>query len=243
MLRGLAREQRHWGNFPDHFTSEIAGSKVHLLDLPGTGTENHRRCPQDVAQITDDLRQRWYALTLEHPGPWGLLAVSLGGMVAMQWCATYASDFERLVLVNSSASNLSAPHRRMNLRVVPQVARALVDKDAVSRERRILSITTRMLTDHERVATEWATYLTERPISRKTAISQILAAACFRAPAKITTPLLVLAGAHDPLADPMCGFRLSRHFQAPLHVHPSAGHDLSLDDPGWLAKQVKTWIG
>mgnify|MGYP003949335389 CR=1 FL=1 len=40
-LRGLTREQRHWGPFRDVFARDYPGAKVHCLDLPGTGTERH----------------------------------------------------------------------------------------------------------------------------------------------------------------------------------------------------------
>jgi hypothetical protein len=28
---------------------------------------------------------------------------------------------------------------------------------------------------------------------------------------------------------------------AALRVHPTAGHDLPLDDGGWVAEQISTW--
>lgn len=243
MLRGLAREQRHWGDFPQSFMTGVPDAKVHLLDLPGAGTEFERTCPSTVPAIMEDLRQRWTVLKAENPGPWGLLGVSLGGMVAMQWCADHPDDFKRLVLVNSSARNLSAPHRRMGLSALPRLAMTLVDKDPVARERRVLGVITRLNPEEiDRVAREWAAYSQDRPISPRAAITQLLAAARFRAPLRITTPLLVLAGARDVLADPMCAYRLSRHFSAPLHVHPAAGHDLPLDDPTWISKQVQNWL-
>lgn len=243
MLRGLAREQRHWGNFPQAFMDNVPDARVHLLDLPGAGTECTRPCPPTIPEIMEDLRARWQELKAEHPGPWGILGVSLGGMVAMQWCADHPKDFERIVLVNSSARNLSAPHRRMGLRALPRLAMTLVDKDPVARERRVLRVITNLKSDElDRVAKEWAEYSQDRPISPRAAITQLLAAARFRAPLHITTPLLVLAGANDLLADPMCAYRLSRHFKAPLHVHPVAGHDLPLDDPQWITRQVTSWI-
>ena len=54
-------------------------------------------------------------------------------------------------------------------------------------------------------------------------------------------PLLVLAGAKDPFTDPACPRRVAAHFGAPLDVHPTAGHDLGLDAPGWVAARIAAW--
>ena len=89
LLRGLAREQRHWGRFPDALRSQLPDDQVFCLDLPGTGTEHQRKSPLEIAGIARDVRARFAGLRAQHPGPWRLLAVSLGGMVAMQWCADH----------------------------------------------------------------------------------------------------------------------------------------------------------
>src|SRR4051812_21219811 len=109
LLRGLAREQRHWGAFPSALArtcDDARGADIHCLDLPGTGTEFARRSPSSIRGIVADLRRRWLALD-GHDGPAHLLAVSLGGMVAMQWCADHPDDFAGVVLVNTSAADLS----------------------------------------------------------------------------------------------------------------------------------------
>src|SRR5438552_440235 len=92
LLRGLAREQRHWGRFRPELSARLPpGAEIHCLDLPGTGTEHLRGSPANIAAIAEDVRERWLGLRGE--GPWGLLAVSLGGMVAMEWCAAHPADF------------------------------------------------------------------------------------------------------------------------------------------------------
>ena len=239
LLRGLAREQRHWGRFRDELAQALPDAVVHCLDLPGSGTEHGRSSPANIAGIVQDLRARWQ--TLPHDGPWGLLAVSLGGMVAMEWCAAHPDDFQSLVLINTSAANLSAPWRRMSLRVVPQVVLALAQRDRAAREERILTITTRMRQGLPELAREWAGYQVDQPMRRTNVLRQLAAATRFRAPASLRPRTLVISGAQDPFADPACPRRLAEHFRAPLSVHPGAGHDLATDDPSWLAQEVKRW--
>ena len=154
LLRGLAREQRHWGRFPQIFSAQLPGVQIHCLDLPGPGTEHRRKSPLSIAGITDDLRGRWLGLREKNPGPWNLLAQSLGGMVAMDWAGRHAADFASLVLVNTSAANLTAPWRRMRLAVLPDIMRALVSRNELLRNRRILKVTALLAVDREPLAIE-----------------------------------------------------------------------------------------
>ena len=54
LLRGLAREQAHWIDFPEIFEKIVPDAKVHCLDLPGVGTERDRPSPLNVPAIVDD---------------------------------------------------------------------------------------------------------------------------------------------------------------------------------------------
>src|SRR5262249_18650607 len=138
-LRGLSRERRHWGTFPETFERLVPSARVHALDLPGAGTERGRASPLTIAEIAADLRARWLPLRSAHAKDgraWGILGMWLGGMVAMEWCAMHAGDFARLVLAGSSAGNLSKPWRRFDLRIVPAALRSLADRDPAKREER-----------------------------------------------------------------------------------------------------------
>lgn len=243
LLRGLAREQRHWGSFPEVFESTVPGAKVHCLDLPGVGTEHRRGSPLTIDGITGDLRRRWSLLKAEHEGPWSLLAVSLGGMVSMHWGAKHGGDFQSLVVINSSTRDLSRPLERLKVEAIPSLARAMMEEDPITREKVILGFTSRERARHEEAARRAAELLKDAPIRRSTALSQLAAAATFRTPARIETPMLFLAGGADGMVDPVCALRLARHFSAPLHVHPTGGHELSLDAPEWIAEQVANWRG
>lgn len=240
ILRGLAREQGHWGDFPGTLAATL-GARVHTLDLPGAGVERDTTCPVTVADIVTELRRRW--LPLATPGSrWGLLGISLGGMIAMQWPADHPQDFTRIVLANTSARNTNAPWRRMRPAALGQVLRALGESDPLRREGIVLAATTRLQPDLSAVAARWATIATERPIRRGNVLRQLLAAMRFTAPRALTPRVLVLGGGADPLTDPSCPRALAERFDAPLHVHPDAGHDLSLDAPAWIAATVATWL-
>lgn len=239
LLRGLAREARHWGRFTQ-LLSEKLTAEVRTLDLVGVGTELGRAVPLTVSGITDDLRARWRAQP--GSGPAGLIAVSLGGMIAMDWCHRYAADFSRLVLINSSAGNLSPPQHRLRAPMWGRVLSTAMNRSRVDRELSILSMTTNLVQEPQPIAEAWARFAEEKPIPRSVVARQLLAASRFSAPARLDVPTLVLVSSADRFTHPECSERIARRFGAPVERHPSAGHDLPLDDPDWIVGQLGKWV-
>lgn len=244
-LRGLGRQQRHWGRFPEIFEASLKGDKVFFLDLPGSGTELRRRSPQSVRAICDDVHERFLALKKREGGEWSFLALSLGGMVALEWAARYPEEVQKLVIINSSAANLSLPWERLNWKLIPTLLKASTQKDPVLREKAILMLTSnRPREDLERTAVQWAAFADNPTLSRKNALKQLGAAVAFKAPAKekIHCKTLVLSSMRDRFTSAKCSYSLSRHYGFHQAVHPTAGHDLTLDDPEWVSEQVRVFL-
>jgi pimeloyl-ACP methyl ester carboxylesterase len=244
LLRGLTREQRHWGPFPEIFQKEISGSKVFCLDYPGIGTESSRPSPKSVEAIVDDLRTRWLVLRASTEGEWGLLSISLGGMCGMNWVSRFENDFSRFCVINSSAGNLDHPLKRMKPEALIQVLKAgFVFRDPWLKERSILATTTNLPPEtlHE-LAHKWADFAREYPLDRQVAFGQLFAAVAFRAPSLIKIPTLVLASVKDRLTSPECSKHLADRYHAPIRMHPTAGHDLPLEDPHWVAQEIAKWL-
>jgi pimeloyl-ACP methyl ester carboxylesterase len=92
------------------------------------------------------------------------------------------------------------------------------------------------------VVDAWVALRERHPVSTANALRQLLAAARYRAPVRAPgVPLLVVVGAGDGLVDPACSHRFALAWQLPIRTHPSAGHDLALDDPAWLVEEVTAW--
>jgi pimeloyl-ACP methyl ester carboxylesterase len=236
LLRGLVREKRHWGAFPAELEAQN-GVTTLCLDLPGTGTECTRPSPKTIAAIVDDIRERFLAVRGDQ-GPWGIFAVSLGGMVALDWAARYPDDFTRCVVSNTSAADVSSPLDRFRPSAWPTIARAGA-ASAATRERRILDLTSNHLADRAGLADQHARYAVEQPIGWATFARQILAASRSRLPAAIPVPVTVLVSDGDRLVDPTCSRRIAERLGAPLRVHPDGGHDLPLDAPAWVIEQLR----
>ena len=244
IMRGLVREQRHWGSFKEIFESKLKSvdseTEIFTIDMPGFGTEVERISPRSIDGIVEDVRERWLQLKSDNNEPWGLLAVSLGGMVAAHWTSKYPGDFKKMVLINSSMSGLSPIHHRMMPKNYPHIIKLLLGSDLVEREKKILGMTTNLESEKiEKQALLQAPY--GKKVNRLNAVYQIYAATRFRAPQKIAVPMLVLVGDGDQLVSPRCSDAIAQQYGALILRHPTGNHDLATDEPQWIADQVIQW--
>ena len=230
LLRGLVREQRHWGEFPARLAA-ATGARVLALDLPGVGTEASRPSPTSISAITDDIRERFG----EGEQGWGIFAPSLGGMIALDWVARFPADFSRAVVCNTSASNLAGPFERFSLGAVGTVLSGLATWNAVDREATILGLVSNTAAGRAH-ATEFAGF-TPR-IGPGVLARQLWAGSRAVAPSAVAVPLTVLCSAADRLCAPDASRRLAAGLNAALYEHPTAGHDLPLDDPEWVISRL-----
>ncbi|RYF18556.1 MAG: alpha/beta hydrolase [Comamonadaceae bacterium] len=240
LLRGLARESRHWGEFPRLLQQALpAGDEVLALDLPGNGSRWRERSPASVEALAEAARAEWQRRGA--PGPVVLVALSLGGMVALQWAMRHTAEVRGCVLVNSSLRGLAMPWQRLRPRALAELLFVALRGDAHARERRVLRLTSNYPVC-DATAEDWTAHARSAPVSRANMLRQLLAAARFRAPrAAPPVPLLLLASTQDRLASVLCSRAMARAWQAPLVEHPTAGHDLALDEPAWFARQVAQW--
>lgn len=242
LLRGLTRESRHWGTFPSLFRPSAEEGPVLALDLPGNGRLYRKHSPVRVAVMVDYCRHKLGRLG--YKPPYRLLALSLGAMVAVDWAARYPGELEAAVLINTSLGGFHPWHWRLRPGAWPiLLALALAEGDAERRERLVLELTSAREELAGQVLREWSAYRRQYPVSRRNALRQLQAGACYRPPAaKPPVPMLLLAGARDRLVNPRCSEDLAQRWGIPLAMHPEAGHDLPLDDGLWVVRQVRAWL-
>lgn len=240
-LRGLTRESRHWGDFPETFARIIPDARVVTLDLPGNGMLHRRTSPRDVREMADFCHD-----ALSHqgvPAPYDVLAMSLGAMVALAWARSHPSDIRGCVLINTSLRPFSPVYRRLRPRnYFPLLKLMVAARGAREWEKTILAMTSRRRAADAGLLERWVEWREECPVSRSNAWRQLHAAARFRAPGeKPAAPLLVLASRHDALVHPSCSRALASAWECEIQTHPDAGHDLPLDDGEWVARKVRQW--
>lgn len=242
LLRGLSRERGHWGTLPDVLAQAFPGATVTALDLPGNGALHTLESPGTVAGFTEHVRGQLHRLGIVTPVH--LLAMSLGGMVAIDWATRCPREVAAAALVNTSVGGLQPFHRRLKPGVWwPLLRAAWPGTGAAERERTIARLTTRT---HEKASTappDWLALRQAHPVGTANALRQLLAALRYRAPAAPPAArLLLLASTQDRLVDPRCSRSLAQAWGAALAAHPSAGHDLALDEPAWLCVTVAQWL-
>lgn len=245
LLRGLIREQAHWQGF-DRRLAEVLGegNEVRCVDLPGNGRRHHERSPCTVAAMVDAARAELGDQVLSRRPR--LVALSLGGMVGMDWLRRFPGELGGAALINSSTARFSPFYQRLQIGNYPRLlSDVLLSRDTEGKERTILELTTNLLAPDRlaEVAREWALIAGQRPVSTANSLRQLWAATRFRAPVQLPegSPVLIVNGGGDRLVSPRCSQALSRAWNRPLSVHPRAGHDLSLDAPDWLARELKSW--
>lgn len=241
LVRGLSRETRHWAKFPATLQKAYPHSRIQVLELPGVGTKYREPSPTSIEEFSENLRDDFLSLQKEHEGPWGIIAVSLGGMIAMDWVNRYPDDFQCLVTINSSAGNLSGPLDRLSFKAVGKILKLFFRNDLEERERVILELTTRITPITDELVKTWASFGEQYPLSREVFLKQIYAASRFQVPESLAIPFLIICGEGDQLTSPRCSKLLAKHFKIPYQSHPKAGHDLPLEDPEWLSNTISEW--
>ncbi|MGK5023365.1 alpha/beta fold hydrolase [Janthinobacterium sp. RB2R34] len=236
------REQRHWGDFPATLGAAMPRATIITPDLPGNGQRHALDSATRVSEMVAFCRQDLLSRGLKPP--YRLLALSLGGMVAVEWASKHPQEIASCVLINTSMRPYSPFYRRLRWQNYPALLRQLLVGDQASQEALILRLTSfKYSAGNAALVGQWLAYQRQYPVSRRNALRQLLSAARFRAPAsRPCMPLLVLAGRCDALVDPACSRQLAQAWQTAYASHPEAGHDLPLDQPDWVAQTVARWV-
>ncbi|MFV7772074.1 alpha/beta fold hydrolase [Shewanella marisflavi] len=237
LLRGLMRDERHWQGFAERLMA--AGEQVVCVDLPGNG-----RLADEISPMTiDGYCDRVWSQVTPHISPFKgksvvLIGLSMGGMTALALARRYPDSIRQVVLLNSSAANLSPWYRRFRLLPLLGALLGAIRLKLTQLSRRlslvetcVLQYTSRYHGDNLVLIANWSRWRNERHTSLVNGIRQLIACARFKAPKFESIPVVVLCGAEDKLADPSCARSLASFYRTQALVLPDCGHDMSLDAP------------
>lgn len=236
LIRGLIREQRHWGDFKALLSAALP-NPVLSLDFAGCGQLYQQNSPCSISGLRQSIRAQLLALP-QFTGQVHLLAISLGAMLATDWALQYPAEVASLTLINSSARPLSPFYRRLRWQNYPLLLRSTV-ATAAKREQLILRLTSARPQLHQPIVANWQLWQQQAPVSTGNALRQLWAASRFVVSAAPQCPVLLLSSLGDQLVSPQCSADLARQWQAAHIQHPWAGHDLPLDDAPWLVAQYQ----
>lgn len=243
LLRGLTREQGHWGAFVPLLQQALpAGDLILTPDLPGNGEMHLHDSPVRVEDMVEAVRGMLRAHG--HCPPYKVIAMSLGAMVTVAWAHAYPDELSRCVLINTSLRPFSPFWHRLQPRNYPTILQLLASQaTAQDWESAIMAMTTRHPADPDKTLAGWLALRARHPVSTRNGLRQLWAASRYRAPRQAPqVPTLILNSLGDRLVNPACSAALAHRWQLPLLRHPTAGHDLPLDAAPWVVAQIQSWL-
>jgi pimeloyl-ACP methyl ester carboxylesterase len=235
LIRGLLREARHWGKFIGSLQQQFPEATILTPDIPGNGQLHHVPSPKSITEMTDALRKQILIAQ-----PFRLIGLSMGGMIAIDWMTRYPDEVEAAVLINTSAKSLSPFYYRLYWRVYPHILK-MIFYSPMRKEANILRLTSNRYRQDSELLGRWQQWQRECPVSTSSARNQFLAAIKFSLTTKPRQPFLIVASRADRLVNSRCSQKLAEIWQADFVQHTSAGHDLPLDEPEWLAETIRNW--
>ena len=236
LIRGLLRDARHWSIFPTLFQQRFPGADIITPDIPGNGRLNHLNSPNTVSGMTEALRKQ-IAIRQKLK----LIAISMGGMIAVDWMTRYPEEIEAAVVINSSIGQLSPSYHRLRLLAWPYLVKMLFHSP-MQREGDILALTSNKHGNDAALLAMWQKWQRQNPVSFANARNQCMAAIKFAFTPCLKQPVLVVASRKDRLVDYRCSVKLAQALHTKYVQHDTAGHDLPLDQPDWLADTIHKWI-
>lgn len=238
LIRGLSRNAEHWGSFTE-LLKEATKDSVIALDLPGFGAESHENFSLSLRKNIDFLRSK---ITFHLQSKQNcIIGLSFGGMVALEWLKLYPSDFTFGVIINSSASGICTTNERISKKGFYTIVKNLYSLVPESKEQQILELTSNHYAQDKQIASQWVEIENRYPTNRVSVLKQLLISALFKAPHDLKIPLLFLGSTNDRLVSSTCTLKLAEFYKSPVFLHPTAGHDLPLDAPDWVAKNILTF--
>lgn len=238
LIRGLIREKRHWGGFIDHLKMVFPKAKISTIDISGSGDYFNDSSPLSIREMVERMRQDYLKLKTENEAS-HLIAISLGGMISVEWMKAHPEDFEQATLINTSFGGISPVYHRL----LPQALIFLLKVPLLKgreKESRIL----KLVTNHEHIFQDtlnlWENIQKERPVSLENTLRQLFAGATFTV-GDFTPPIpiRILASTRDRMVSVKCSRAIAREWNLPIEEHPTGGHDLTVDDPAWVAEKIK----
>lgn len=237
-LRGLSRGQGHWGDFVEKFKEAFPQDQVELIDLPGNGLRHDKTAPLKVSEYVEVMRAE--SDYIRQGKKVNMLALSLGGMIAVEWQLRYPSDFERVYLVNTSSGGIASMSERFLLSNYPKLIAGLGERDPAAREELVLNM---IVNNKERLRAllpEMVEHSIKHPHSPKNFIRQIWAASKVRFPDRAPGKVTVIGSEGDRLVSVNCTKKIAEKWGLKPVLHPWAGHDLPVDDPAWLITHLSS---
>ena len=235
-LRGLTRGNIHWGDFPALFLEKNPEAEVEYLEIPGNGLLSFEITPTDPKILIDLLKNKSHVA--QSSDTYHLCGISLGGMLALKWAELYPESIESVSIINSSLSQFSSFNKRLIPANYLSLMGTIFEHDSYLQEEKILKLTSNKSETNEKYLNLYAEFAAKYKVSTTNLFRQLILANNIRLQKFPKIKLKIFSSAQDRLVHSSCSVAIAKELSGRLSIHPTAGHDLPLDEPEWLIEQL-----
>ncbi len=242
LLPGLWRSNHYWHQFPEHLRRKLPSARVHCPDLPGFGEYCEGYSPSKINEILDLLRGSTWFKRLDRP--FLLVGQSIGAMLALEWQSRYPDEVAGCILINVSDKAFPLPFKRFNWRAFfPLFYHWCLPSSALEREQVRLKFTSNMPKFRTSIIHQRTAWHLSFPPKLGNIWRQLIAIGSFHSEEiNAVRPLLYINSIHDQWMSPDATDSMCERVPGKRMFHPTAGHDIALDEPAWLSQIVKVWL-
>jgi len=205
--------------------------------LPGAGRYNKLLSPLSISENAEFLLSHIKEESLNQKA---IVSVSMGSMVAIEMLRKRPNLFLKAIVINTSFSNLSPFYHRLQLKALKQLFKIGKAKSLLEKELEIVKMVSQSSDKWPKVSQSWAKIAEKRPMRTTNFFRQLIAAGTYRLsklPPK--PPIVVLSSLKDQMVHSSCSEKLAKHWNLMIYRHPTAGHDICIDDPNWVIEKLR----
>ena len=243
LLRGLVREKEHWGEFKSIIQNQFPDANIVTPEIQGVGEFVDITSPDNFSEMIEFMRSKNLQYFDQDQNNI-LMAMSLGGMITRQWIELYPNDFKKIILVNTSFKGLNPLFHRLKPAGLINFLRIFFSPGTEAREKSIVQMVSNNRANHKTIIAQWTDIQKKRPVKRASFVNQIKAALTFSPPQTWpkSLPLLILSGKGDRLCSYKSSEKIHELWGGDIEFHPTAGHDIPIDDSQWLMEKMSKWL-
>lgn len=233
-LRGLTRGNIHWSQFPAVFKSLNPDAEIEFLEIPGNGYRSEESTPLTSKSLLDSLRSE--STFVKNKQTFNICGISLGGMAAMKWAEKFPQEIASVSIINSSLAQYSSFYKRLIPGNYEVLLKTLFLTNTFEQEENILKITSNRFDERKNNLEAFADFSLHHQVTKLNFLRQLILAKSIHIGTIPLVPFKIISSRNDRLVHYSCSDEIAAKLGGVQFIHQTAGHDLPLDEPGWLSE-------
>jgi pimeloyl-ACP methyl ester carboxylesterase len=241
LVLGIAREPKHWKSAIEVLQQTFPAFEIIALKNPGTSVHCKMNVPLSIEAQVEFLKKQYDTVKGDTNY---FVGWSMGGMIVSLWAKLYPKDINGMTLITTSFGSLTRlPLYRLRPLIIPSILTAIFSK-GMKREEMMYATICNNETNKQALLPEWLAIQAEHPITGVNILRQVVACVRFVGTSLIQQhPVLIIGAPNDKLVNNKCSTSIAKMWKKAKYIeHPTAGHDVFLDEPQWVSIEMKKWL-